>query len=69
MTKVNKLLSYLCGSACGLWINYGSVSSLGGEGGEWSTVSVNLQKDTNRNNHNYINVSHFFILTMKFAVT
>lgn len=71
MTKVIKLsivFLYLCDSACGLQIQYGSVSTLGGEGAEWNTVSVNLQQENNRNNRNYIYVNHFFILTMKSSV-
>lgn len=54
------MLSYLCGSACGLHIRYGLVSALGGKGAEWNTVSVHLNKDNDTNNHNYIYVSHFF---------
>lgn len=54
------LLLCLCGSACGLQVQYGSVSTLGGEGAEWNTVSVNLQKQNSSNNHNYIDVNYFF---------
>ncbi|KAM9457419.1 5-hydroxytryptamine receptor 3A-like [Clarias gariepinus] len=43
-------------SSCGLNIQYGSVSTVGGEGAEWSTLSVNLTTD-NTNNHNYIYVT------------
>lgn len=57
------MLSYLCGTACGLNIQYGSVSTVGGEGAEWSTLSVNLTTD-NTNNHNYIYVNYLFILTL-----
>lgn len=66
-SNVLMLLLYLCGSACGLQVQYGSVSTVGGEGAEWSTVSVNLTKQSSSNNRNYINVNNFFIMTMKFS--
>ncbi|KAF5902657.1 5-hydroxytryptamine receptor 3A-like [Clarias magur] len=43
-------------SSCGLNIQYGSVSTVGGQGADWSTLSVNLTTD-NTNNHNYIYVT------------
>lgn len=56
--------SYLCGSACGLQIQYGSLSAQIGDGTEWTTLSVNLENDTETKNHNYIYVNHLFILTL-----
>ncbi|KAI5097518.1 5-hydroxytryptamine receptor 3A-like, partial [Silurus meridionalis] len=51
-------------SSCGLNIQYGSVSSVGGDGSEWNTVSVNLKMENSTNNQNYINVNHLFILPL-----
>ncbi|TSK87574.1 5-hydroxytryptamine receptor 3A [Bagarius yarrelli] len=44
-------------SSCGMQIQYGSISAQIGDGSEWSTVSVNLRKESNEKNHNYIYVT------------
>ncbi|GAA6091800.1 5-hydroxytryptamine receptor 3A-like [Tachysurus ichikawai] len=44
-------------SSCGLQIQYGSLSAQIGDGTEWTTLSVNLENDTETKNHNYIYVT------------
>ncbi|XP_022527149.1 5-hydroxytryptamine receptor 3A [Astyanax mexicanus] len=44
-------------SSCGLQLEYGSLYFVGGDRGEWQTVSVELYKNQADDNHNYLQVS------------
>ncbi|XP_072550469.1 5-hydroxytryptamine receptor 3A-like [Salminus brasiliensis] len=44
-------------SSCGLHLIYGSVFTVGGDRGEWQTISVKLHRDNHAINRNYLQVT------------